>query len=90
MDTDSAFRHVNDSIRGLASEDVETETFGFLCECEDIGCHTFVHLTLREFDARRAASLPIVAEQEDGKPIRSYRPRRRNGRRRLKGAEGVS
>lgn len=67
MDTGSAFRHVNDSIRGLAPAGANTEALDFLCECRDIECHAPVSLTPVEFDARRAASppVPIVAEHAD-------------------------
>jgi hypothetical protein len=58
MDTDGAFRQVNDSIRELASEGAGTETWEFFCECPDLACHALVSLTLPEFDERRAAAPP--------------------------------
>jgi hypothetical protein len=63
MDSDGAFRQVNDSIRKLASSSPVTETWEFFCECPDLACHALVTLTLPEFDERRAASppVPIVA-----------------------------
>ena len=59
MEMNGAFGHVNDSIRRLATEGVETETWDFLCECADVGCRTLVSLTLVEFDERRASSPPV-------------------------------
>ena len=59
METDGAFRHVNDSIRSLATEDVEAQMWEFFCECEDVECRRLVNLTLFEFDERRAASPPV-------------------------------
>ena len=61
MDNNGTFVHVNDSIRSLASEGPPTQTWEFVCECPDNECHAMVSLTLLEFDARRAASLPILA-----------------------------
>jgi len=65
MDKSGLFRHVNDSIRDLATEDLATETWGFICECPDATCHAVVSLTLVEFDERRAASpqLPVLAAE---------------------------
>lgn len=67
MNTQQALRQVNDSIREVAPVDTELDVFDFFCECEDADCHERVSLTLREFDARRAASppIPIVAEHEE-------------------------
>ena len=67
METAGAFRHVNDSIRGLATEELEGQ-MEFFCECPDIGCLALVSLTLLEFDERRAASppVPILAIDHDG------------------------
>jgi hypothetical protein len=64
MDPDGLFWHVNDSIRGLATQGQPNETWEFICECPDVACHTMVSLTLSEFDERRAASppAPIVAD----------------------------
>jgi hypothetical protein len=64
MDSESAFREVNDSIRELAPEGPEPQTMEFFCECTDVECHVLVSLTLNEFDERRAASpeVPILAE----------------------------
>jgi hypothetical protein len=59
MGHDGAFRAVNDSIRTLATEGSATETWGFFCECPDVVCHSVVHLTLLEFDRRRAVSPPV-------------------------------
>ena len=58
-----AFRHVNDSMRSLATEGPATETWEFFCECLDVACHALVSLTLLEFDECRALSppLPILA-----------------------------
>jgi hypothetical protein len=58
LDADGLFGHVNDSIRGLATEGPDTEMWEFLCECPDLDCHALVSLTLTEFDARRSASPP--------------------------------
>lgn len=73
MDADSAFRHVNDSIRQLASDGPDTETVEFFCECQDIECNATLALTLLEFDARRAASppVPIVVAHGDVQASRS-------------------
>ena len=59
MDKSGLFRHVNDSIRDRAIEDLATESWGFICECPDTTCHVVVSLTLIEFDERRAASPPV-------------------------------
>ena len=59
MDGDGLFGHVNDSIRGLATETQVGETWEFFCECPDLTCHTLVKLTVLEFDKRRAASPPV-------------------------------
>jgi hypothetical protein len=58
IDADSLFGHVNDSIRGLATEGTTDEAWQFICECPDLDCHALVSLTLSEFDARRSASQP--------------------------------
>jgi hypothetical protein len=58
IDANDLFGHVNDSIRGLATDDPPDEAWQFICECPDLGCHALVSLTLVEFDARRAASPP--------------------------------
>jgi hypothetical protein len=62
-----AFRHVNDAIRKLATEELPTQTWEFICECPDLACHTFVSLTLVEFDERRGSSppVPILAAHEN-------------------------
>ena len=67
MNPQAAFREVNDSIREMATGDLATDVFEFLCECPDIECHKMVSLTLREFDERRAASspVPILTVHED-------------------------
>jgi hypothetical protein len=63
MNLDRLFGHVNDSIRGLATEGPLDETWEFICECPDAACHVMVSLTLVEFDERRTTSpsLPILA-----------------------------
>jgi len=53
------FAHVNDSIRELADEGPATQAWGFVCECEDVTCHSLVTLTRIEFDERREASPPV-------------------------------
>jgi hypothetical protein len=58
LDANGLFGHVNDSIRGLATDGPTDETWQFICECPDLGCHALVSLTLADFDARRAASPP--------------------------------
>lgn len=58
IDSHGLFGHVNDSIRGLATEGPPDETWQFVCECPDLACHALVSLTLADFDARRAASPP--------------------------------
>jgi hypothetical protein len=77
MNAQAAFRHVNDSIRGLAPGGLEADTYEFFCECPDIECRAMVRLTLQEFDARRAASpsLSILAAHEDDQPSRSRQVR---------------
>jgi hypothetical protein len=67
MDSDGLFGHINDSIRGLAIDTPETDTWEFFCECPDLTCHALVSLTLHEFDVRRAAlpPLPILASHDD-------------------------
>lgn len=59
MDTDGLFGHVNDSIRGLATEAQAAETWEFFCECPDLACHALVSLTVLEFDERRASVPPL-------------------------------
>ena len=59
MEHDKLFMSVNDSIRELASEDSTTDLWNFICECPEVTCHASVHLTLVEFDERRAASPPL-------------------------------
>ena len=59
MDANLLFGHVNDSIRRLAMEAPEDETWEFFCECPDVTCHALVSLTLVEFDERRAALPPV-------------------------------
>ena len=68
MELQGLFGHVNDSIRGLATDGPVNETWEFICECPDVECHTMVSITLVEFDRRRAAAppLPIVADHHDG------------------------
>jgi hypothetical protein len=63
MQNNGVFTHVNDSIRRLATEGPESQTWEFICECPELTCHTLVSLTLTEFDERRAAlpPLPILA-----------------------------
>ena len=63
MDHDGLFAHVNDSIRGLATDGPDTQTWEFICECPDLACHTLVSMTLLEFDQRRSSlpPLPILA-----------------------------
>jgi hypothetical protein len=63
MENNGVFTHVNDSIRRLATEGPETQTWEFICECPELTCHTLVSLTLTEFDERRAAlpPLPVLA-----------------------------
>jgi len=64
MELDGLFGHLNDSIRGLATEGPLDETWEFICECPDAACHEMVRVTLVEFDERRAASpaVPILSE----------------------------
>jgi len=59
MDPNGLFGHVNDSIRGLATDDQTNETWEFFCECPDLACHALVTLTLVEFDERRASLPPV-------------------------------
>ena len=68
MESDGLFPHVNDSIRTLASEGAETQTWDFICECPELACHALVSLTLSEFDERRAASppIPVLAAEHTG------------------------
>jgi hypothetical protein len=67
MEMNGAFRHVNDSIRELAAEDLDSEPWEFFCECSDLECRTLVRLSLLEFDERRAASptVPILAAHHE-------------------------
>jgi hypothetical protein len=69
MEQGELFPHVNDSIRRVASQGPETETWDFICECADVECHTLVSLTLIEFDERRASLPPkpvLAAEHGAG------------------------
>lgn len=34
----------------------------FMCECGDLACHTRVLLSLREYDALKAANQPVLAK----------------------------
>jgi len=65
MKDNGVFVHVNDSIRGLASDGPATQTWEFICECPELTCHALVSLTLSEFDERRAATpaLPVLATE---------------------------
>ena len=65
MKDSGVFVHVNDSIRGLASDGPATQTWEFICECPELTCHALVSLTLSEFDERRAATpaLPVLATE---------------------------
>jgi hypothetical protein len=67
MEPQGAFGHVNDSIRRLAGEGADSETWDFFCECPDVECHALVSLTLIEFDGRRAGTppVPILASHHD-------------------------
>jgi hypothetical protein len=67
MDRNGLFGHVNDSIRGLATEGPLDETWEFICECPDVACHMMVSVTLLEFDQRRGASppVPILSDHHD-------------------------
>ena len=67
MEDSGLFAQVNDSIRGLGTEDQTTETWEFFCECPDLTCHALVSLTLVEFDRRRTAlpPAPILATDHD-------------------------
>ena len=58
IDADNLFGHVNDSIRGLATEGPPHEAWEFICECADLECHALVSMTLTEFDASRSSSPP--------------------------------
>lgn len=77
MDSESAFREVNDSIRELAPEGPETQTMEFFCECPDVKCHAMVSLRPFEFDERRAVSppMPILAEHASDQSSRSHEVR---------------
>ena len=68
MEPAGLFAHVNDSIRTIAGEGYGTQTWDFICECADVGCHAFVRLTLTEFDERRSASppVPVLATEHAG------------------------
>ena len=57
-DANGLFSHVNDSIRGLATDGPSHEVWQFICECPDLDCHELVWMTLVDFDARRSASVP--------------------------------
>ena len=63
VEADGLFGHVNDAIRGLATEGPDDELWEFICECPSLDCHALVSLTLVEFDARRSAlpPTPIVS-----------------------------
>ena len=66
MEQSELFFHVNDSIRRVASQGPQSETWEFICECADLTCHLLVTLTLLEFDERRAATppAPILAHRD--------------------------
>ena len=46
-------REVNESIRALAGRAGGSESWEFLCECDDDGCFELVSLSLGEYDACR-------------------------------------
>ena len=50
------FREVNESIRALAGRAGGSESWEFLCECDDDACFQLVSLSLGEYDACRNAS----------------------------------
>jgi hypothetical protein len=52
VDSRSVSRSINDRIREL--DQPWGGTYTFLCECEDAGCTSVMHLTEREFDDLRA------------------------------------
>ena len=58
IEAEGLFTHVNDAIRGLATQGPPEETWQFICECPDLQCHELVSQTLDEFDAHRSASPP--------------------------------
>jgi hypothetical protein len=68
MEHSELFPHVNDSIRRLAGDGPESQTWEFICECPQLACHALVTLTLNEFDGRRAAlpQVPILAAEHNG------------------------
>jgi hypothetical protein len=68
MESHGLFPHVNDSIRKLAGDGPEQQTWEFICECPEVTCHAMVSLTLSEFDQRRTASppIPILAREHAG------------------------
>jgi hypothetical protein len=56
------FREVNKRIRELAGRRGGTDSWEFICECDDLQCTELVVMTLVEYDARRnGASSPILA-----------------------------
>jgi hypothetical protein len=67
MEPMGPFGHVNDSIRKLATDGQDGETWEFFCECPDVECHAVVSLTLLEFDEHRASlpPMPILASHHD-------------------------
>ena len=71
MEQAELFAHVNDSIRRLAYEGPENQTWDFICECMDVRCHASVSLTLIEFDSRRTASppVPVIATTHDARTV---------------------
>ncbi len=71
MEQAELFAHVNDSIRRLAYEGPENQTWDFICECMDVRCHASVSLTLIEFDSRRTASppVPVIATTHDDRTV---------------------
>lgn len=62
MEQEVLFAQVNDSIRKLASQGPAAQTWEFICECPDLACHSFVSLTLTEFDDRRSSAVPVLAQ----------------------------
>jgi hypothetical protein len=52
---------VNDQIRELVGRFDENVSGRFVCECDDPECLEAVVLRMSEYDAKRRASLPVVA-----------------------------
>ena len=60
-ENEAAFRDVNESLRYVASNAVDTvQTMRLICECGDGACAAFVGVTVAEYEAVRAVPTHFI------------------------------